>query len=133
MAKKKSAKKGILKMIAGKKATTKKPAKKTAKKSAVAMKRSGKKAPAMKRATAKKVAPKKKKVALQKKGSLKKKAPATITGRIGDMLGAAGEGIASVARTVLPTAPRSESAAPTAVGTVDRATSEGASATTNTP
>ena len=79
----------------------KKAVKKAAKKTTPSSKRAAKKAPATKKVTAKKKAAPKKK-------SAPKPAPKTITGRIGDMLGAAGEGIASVARTVLPAAPRNE-------------------------
>ena len=112
MAKKKSAKKAAPTKKAGKKAATKKTAKKGAKKAVAPTRRAGKKAPAMKKAAPKKKAVLKKKAAPKKKSAAKKAAP-TITGRIGNMLGAAGEGIASVARFVAPPAVRSGSNEPT--------------------
>jgi hypothetical protein len=132
MAKKKSAKKAAPKKKAGKKAATKKAAKKGSKKAAAPTKRSGKKAPAMKKAAPKKKVALKKKTA-PKKSPPKKTAP-TITGRLGDRLGAAGESIASVARFVAPPVVRTnEPTASPATSTPPQSLGAGSSTTTNTP
>ena len=129
MAKKKSAKKSAPKKKASKKAATKKTAKKGGKKAVAPSTRAGKKAPAMKKAGPKK------KAAVKKKTSKRKKAAPTITGRIGDRSGAAGEGIASIARFVAPPAVRggnNEPATPPATSTSPLSSGIGSPAPTNT-